>query len=475
MVFSSTFFLFAFLPLLIICYYAQRLMFKNRLRNLVLLFFSYLFYLYGAAGFLLILVFSTLADYLFGLLIDRDRIRKQLWLTLSLLLNLGILAYFKYANFFIRELSGTLQYLGFSLSGWENVILPIGISFFTFQKLSYVMDVYRGKSRALVNVVDFALYVAMFSQLIAGPIIRFSDIRKQLTERKESWDLFYMGTIRFCWGLGKKVIIANSCGRIADVVFSIGIPFLDTKTAWLGCFAYGLQIYIDFSAYSDMALGLGMLFGFKFLENFNFPYSAISISDFWRRWHISLSQWFKDYLYIPLGGNRRGTFRTYLNLTAVFILCGIWHGANWTFLLWGLYHGVFLIIERATRLRDISSEKYTIVRRAVTLFIVMVGWVLFRSENIYQAKDFLAVMFTPINLPVSYELSLTLNYRNVIFMLTAAVSFFLPVEFSKTEFLIRHKRSMLVIAGIIAILVLFPYSAALIAGGSNTPFIYFRF
>ena len=475
MVFSSNFFLFAFLPAVIICYYAQRLMFKNRLRNAVLLVFSYLFYLYGAAGFLLILVFSTLADYLFGLLIDRDRCRKRLWLSLSVLLNIGLLAYFKYANFFIEELGETLHHLGFSPSGWEKVILPIGISFFTFQKLSYVIDVYRGKSRALINVVDFALYVAMFSQLIAGPIIRFRDIRSQLKNRKESWDLFYMGTIRFCWGLSKKVIIANSCGRIADVVFGLGIPSLDTKTAWLGCFAYGLQIYVDFSAYSDMALGLGMLFGFKFLENFNLPYSAISISDFWRRWHISLSQWFRDYLYIPLGGNRQGTFRTYLNLMAVFILCGIWHGANWTFLFWGLYHGVFLMIERATHLRDISSAKYTVLRRAVTLFIVMVGWVLFRSENIFQAKDFLSVMFTPISLPVSYELSLALNYRNVIFMLTAAISFFLPVRFSGTEFLMSHKRPMLVIASIIAILVLLPYSAALIAGGSNTPFIYYRF
>ena len=475
MVFSSNFFLFAFLPAVIICYYAQRLMFKNRLRNAVLLVFSYLFYLYGAAGFLLILVFSTLADYLFGLLIDRDRCRKRLWLSLSVLLNIGLLAYFKYANFFIEELGETLHHLGFSPSGWEKVILPIGISFFTFQKLSYVIDVYQGKSRALVNVVDFALYVAMFSQLIAGPIIRFSDIRRQLKERKESWDLFYMGAIRFCWGLAKKVIIANSCGRIADVVFGLDISSLDTKTAWLGCFAYGLQIYVDFSAYSDMALGLGMLFGFKFLENFNLPYSAISISDFWRRWHISLSQWFRDYLYIPLGGNRQGTFRTYLNLMAVFILCGIWHGANWTFLFWGLYHGVFLMIERATHLRDISSAKYTVLRRAVTLFIVMVGWVLFRSENIFQAKDFLSVMFTPISLPVSYELSLALNYRNVIFMLTAAISFFLPVRFSGTEFLMSHKRPMLVITSIIAILVLLPYSAALIAGGSNTPFIYYRF
>lgn len=475
MVFSSNFFLFAFLPAAIIFYYAQRLLFNNRLRNVLLLLFSYLFYLYGAAGFLLILVLSTLADYVFGLLIDRDRRRKRLWLSFSVLLNVGLLAYFKYANFFIRELGQTLQHLGFSSSGWEKVILPIGISFFTFQKLSYVIDVFRGKSRAVVNVVDFALYVTMFSQLIAGPIIRFSHITGQLKERKESWDLFYMGAIRFCWGLAKKVIMANSCGRIADGVFALDIPSLDTKTAWLGCVAYGLQIYVDFSAYSDMALGLGMLFGFKFPENFNLPYSAVSITDFWRRWHISLSQWFRDYLYIPLGGNRQGAFRTYLNLMAVFILCGIWHGANWTFLFWGLYHGVFLMLERATRLRDISTQKYTSLRRAVTLFIVMVGWVLFRSENISQARDFLAVMFTPINRPVSYELSLALNFRNVIFMLVAAISFFLPATFSLTDRLMRYKRPMLVIAGLIAILVLLPYSAALIAGGSTTPFIYYRF
>jgi len=475
MVFSSTFFLFAFLPAVIICYYTQRLLFKNRLRNVVLLVFSYMFYLYGAAGFLLILVFSTLADYLFGLLIDRDQRRKRLWLSLSVFLNLGLLAYFKYANFFIEELGVILQYLGFPLAGWEKVILPIGISFFTFQKLSYVIDVYRGKCRALVNVVGFALYVAMFSQFIAGPIIRFRDISMQLKERKESWDLFYMGAMRFCWGLAKKVIIANSCGQIADVVFGLGLPSLDTKTAWLGSFAYGIQIYVDFSAYSDMALGLGMLFGFKFLENFNLPYSAISITDFWRRWHISLSQWFRDYLYIPLGGNRHGTLRTYLNLMVVFVLCGLWHGANWTFLLWGIYHGMFLMIERVARLRDIAPERYAAIRRVVTLFIVTVGWVLFRSEDISQAKEFLGVMFMPVNLPISYKLSLALNYRNVLFMMAGATSFFLPGRFSGIAFMMNRKRVILVIASLVAILLMLPYSAALIAGGSSNPFIYYRF
>jgi alginate O-acetyltransferase complex protein AlgI len=274
MVFSSTIFLFIFLPAAIICYYGQPLLSPKWLRNAVLLIFSYLFYLYGAAGFLLILILSTLADYVLGRLIDRKVGYKRLWLSFSLLLNLGLLAYFKYANFFVGELNSFL--LGWNILPIElkAVILPIGISFFTFQKLSYIIDVYRGKSPALENVIDFALYIAMFSQLIAGPIVRYSFIRSQLKERRESWDDFHNGIMRFCWGLAKKVIIANSCGQITDVIFGLNLVLLDTKVAWLGAITYTLQIYFDFSAYSDMAIGLGMLFGFTFPENFNRPYSA---------------------------------------------------------------------------------------------------------------------------------------------------------------------------------------------------------
>jgi alginate O-acetyltransferase complex protein AlgI len=475
MVFTSNFFLFAFLPAVIVCYYAQRLLFNNRLRNLALLLFSYAFYLYGAADFLFILVFSTLGDYIFGLLIDRDGKRKKLWLCFSVLLNIGILSYFKYANFFVGELGRAFKDLGPILMGWEKVILPIGISFFTFQKLSYVIDVYRGESRALRNFVDFALYVAMFPQLIAGPIIRFRDVREQLKDRKESWDLFYMGVMRFCWGLSKKVILANACGAIADVVFGLNLGELDTKIAWLGTLAYGLQIYIDFSAYSDMALGLGMLFGFRYLENFNRPYSAVSMTDFWRRWHISLSNWFRDYLYIPLGGNRRGTARTYLHLTVVFILCGLWHGANWTFLFWGLYHGLFLVIERVTGLREIPIGRYAAVRRVTVLFIVMIGWVLFRSDHISQAIGFLTVMFSPVSLTVPYELIVILNFRNLVFMGAAAIALFLPGEPSIIWPAIRERRPLLVVASVVMILLLLPYCAALIAAGSNNPFIYYRF
>lgn len=475
MVFSSTIFLFGFLPAVIITYYVHRLLLRKKPGNAILLVFSYLYYLYGAAGFLLILMLSTLADYLLGLLIDRDARHKHLWLSLSVLVNIGLLAYFKYANFFVGEVNSFLVTSGFSSVEWTNVALPIGISFFTFQKLSYTIDVYRGKSRPLENILDFALYVAMFPQLIAGPIVRYSYIREQLIERRESWGLFYNGVMRFCWGLAKKVLIAGACGQIADAVFGLDLKLLDTKTAWLGAVAYTLQIYFDFSAYSDMAIGLGMLFGFNFPENFNRPYSAVSITDFWRRWHMTLTNWFRDYLYIPLGGNRRGIAQTSANLAIVCVLCGLWHGANWTFLLWGLYHGLFMVIERVTGLRDIAREKFYYARRALTILVVIVGWVFFRSEYISYAFGFLGTMFTATNLPLSYELSLILNYRTVLFLVTALTVFFMPSEFSGIKTLMTRKDPVPLVAGIIMILLLLPYCAALIVGGASSPFIYFRF
>jgi alginate O-acetyltransferase complex protein AlgI len=475
MVFSSAIFLFGFLPAVIIVYYVPRLLFQKKPGNAVLLFFSYIFYLYGAAGFLLILLLSTIADYVLGLMIDRNVRLKHLWLSLSVVLNIGILVYFKYTNFFVGEINSVLVRFGFSPVKWTEVLLPIGISFFTFQKLSYIIDVYRGQSRALKNFVDFALYVANFARLIAGPIVRFTDISGQLKVRKESWDFFFTGIMRFCWGLAKKVIIATSCSQIADTIFGMNLALLDTKSAWLGSIAYTLQIYFDFSGYSDMAIGLGLMFGFTFPENFNRPYSAVSITDFWRRWHITLSRWFRDYLYIPLGGNRCGTARTCANMAAVFILCGLWHGANWTFLFWGIYHGLFLIFERLTGIRDISPERYRVVRRVTTLFVIIVGWVLFRSEDISHAVGFLGAMFTATNVPISYELSLALNYRNVAFMLAALSVCFMPCEFSGIRILISKKDSIQLLAGALMVLLLLPYCAALIVGGSTSPFIYYRF
>ncbi|MGD8992213.1 MAG: MBOAT family protein [Desulfobacterales bacterium] len=475
MVFSSTIFLFVFLPAVIVCYFGHQLFGARQLRNTILLCFSYLFYLYGAAGFLLILILSTVADYVLGHLIEHRVRLKRLWLGISLLLNLGLLAYFKYANFFVSEVNNLLvEWQHFSIE-WQSVALPIGISFFTFQKLSYVIDVYRGKCPALDNIVDFALYIAMFPQLIAGPIVRFSTIRNQLKARRESWDNFYNGIVRICWGLAKKVIVANSCGQITDVVFDLKPELLDTKVAWLGALGYTLQIYFDFSAYSDIAIGLGLLFGFTLPENFNRPYSAVSITDFWRRWHMTLGRWFKDYLYIPLGGNRRGTARTCLNMTIVFILCGLWHGANWTFLFWGVYHGAFLVIERISGLRDLAANKFRYTRRFLTLIIVVVGWVLFRSENVSQAIQFITAMFTFSDLPITYELSRALNYRSVLFVLVAVPVFFLPADVSLIQLIVNRKDPVPLVAGIILILLLLPYCAALIIGGANSSFIYYRF
>jgi len=475
MVFSSTFFLFSFLPAVIIFYYVQRLVAPTVLRNATLLIFSYLFYLYGAAGFLLILIMSTSVDYLLGLLIERNARRKKLWLCLSVILNLGLLVYFKYANFFISEINSALVDFQYYPIAWKEVIFPIGISFFTFKKLSYIIDVYRRESPAMVNIADFALYVTLFPQLIAGPIVRYSYIRNQLKNRMESWNNFYTGVMRFCWGLAKKVMIANSCGQIADVVFNLDPALLDTKAAWLGAIAYTLQIYFDFSGYSDMAIGLGLLFGFNTPENFNRPYSALSNSDFWRRWHITLSQWFRDYLYIPLGGNRRGILRTCFNMAVVCILCGFWHGANWTFLIWGIYHAVFLILERISGARSIPAEKYRVARRTITLLIVTVGWVIFRSDDITRAVGFLATMFTASDLTPSYELMRVLNYRNLLFLMTALTVFFLPGNFSVIKMLIEKKDPVALTAGTVMILLLLPYCAAIIAGGSSTSFIYYRF
>jgi len=475
MVFSSTFFLFSFLPAVIIFYYAQRLLAPTVLRNAVLLIFSYLFYLYGAAGFLVILIMSSFADYVFGLLIDRDARHKKLWLCLSVILNLGLLIYFKYANFFMTEFNFALVFFQHFSIDWKEVIFPIGISFFTFKKLSYIIDVYRGESPAMANVVDFALYIAMFPQLIAGPIVRYSCIRNQLKDRTESWNRFYTGIMRFCWGLAKKVMIANSCGQIADVIFNLDLELLDTKVAWLGAIAYTLQIYFDFSAYSDMAIGLGMLFGFTTPENFNRPYSAISVTDFWRRWHITLSQWFRDYLYIPLGGNRRGNLRTCFNMAVVCILCGFWHGLDHRSWHWGIYHAVFLILERLTGARNIPAKKYRAVRRALTLLVVTVGWVIFRSADMTRAAGFLATMFTASDLTISYELMRSLNYRNILFLVTALSVFFLPGDFSGIKMLIEKKDPVALAAGAVMILLLLPYCAAMIAGGASSPFIYYRF
>ncbi len=475
MVFSSTLFLFIFLPTVIICYFGLNYIFANRLRNLVLLVFSYIFYLFGAADFLLILMGSTIADFFIAHAIHKSKTHKKLWLICSIVLNIGLLFWFKYANFMAEQLSPLISYTGFSTQNWSRIILPVGISFFTFQKLSYTIDLYKGKLRPITNFIDYAMYAAMFPQISAGPIVRFTEIRDQVMERVETWDLFYGGAFRFCWGLCKKVMIADACGRIANSIFNLSPQLLETKTAWLGAFAYTLQIYFDFSAYSDMAIGLGMMLGFRFPENFNRPYSAISLTDFWRRWHMSLSRWFRDYLYLPLGGNRKGKGRTYLNLILVFLLCGLWHGANWTFIFWGAYHGVFLIAERLTGVRDMDAAKFPVLRRGVTLLLVMFGWVFFKSQTIGHAFSYIAAMFSFNDLPIPEVVGEILNLKNMVFFLIAAASVFLPERSGELELKLLKSRPVSYMAAIILFIILLPYCVAIIAGSPETPFIYYRF
>ncbi len=472
MIFPSQIFLFYFLPLLLAAYYAA----PRKYRNLVLLVFSYVFYLWGSGSFFFILIASTAMDFFLALKIDGGEGRgRKAWLGAGVAINLALLGYFKYSNFFVGEVNALLGAPGSPYIRWTEVVLPIGISFFTFQKITYLVDVYRGVKRAFHSLVDYALYVALFPQLIAGPIVRFHEISDQIQHRAETFTSFYEGVLRFSWGLAKKVVLANRCGAVADVVFALHTGSLSTWMAWTGVIAYGLQIYLDFSAYSDMAIGLGHMFGFTFPENFQRPYSAISITDFWRRWHITLSNFFRDYLYIPLGGSRLSSERTYANLMIVFTLCGLWHGANWTFLVWGGFHGTLLIIERWSGLRALKADNFIILRRCVTLFLVTVGWVFFRAADMGTAISMLKIMFTPVHHDLPFTLFEALNYRNIFFMLISSIVFFLPRDFSGLTLIKEHRHPLMETARVAVVILMVLYSVALIISGSYNPFIYFQF
>ncbi len=472
MIFPSQIFLFYFLPLLLAIYYIT----PKKYRNHTLLAFSYFFYLWGSGLFLFALLASTSVDFFLALKMEKkEGHARSRWLAIAIAINIALLAYFKYSNFFIAEVNEVLTAAGSTSIKWTEVVLPIGISFFTFQKITYLVDVYRKEKKALHRFVDYGLYVALFPQLIAGPIVRFHEISEQLLSRRETFEGFYEGTLRFSWGLMKKVVLANRCGAIADAVFALNAGSLDTKMAWVGVVAYGLQIYFDFSAYSDMAIGLGHMFGFRLPENFKRPYSALSITDFWRRWHITLSNFFRDYLYIPLGGNRVSPSKTYINLMIVFTLCGLWHGANWTFLVWGIFHGTMLIIERLSGLGATKATNFIFLRRAVTLFLVMVGWVFFRAVDMTQAVSILKIMFVPVSYPLPFTLFEALNYRNIFFMSVASIVFFLPRNFSGLTLIERHRQPLVEALRVSAVIIMVLYSVALIVSGSYNPFIYFQF
>ncbi len=468
MLFSSAIFLFVFLPVVLLLYYLV----PQRLKNLLLLIVSLSFYTFGETKFVLLIIASILVDYSAGLIIDKGWKKTGLWL--SIIVNISFLAYFKYTKFIFENYQNLLHF--FNTNAENNlqipqIILPLGISFFTFQTMSYTIDVYRGKVKANRNIIDFATYVSLFPQLIAGPIVRYKDIYQQLNNRKQNLPQFSEGIIRFMIGLGKKMIIANNMAIVADAAFNMQHNQLSTTIAWFGIIAYTFQIYFDFSGYSDMAIGLGKMFGFDFPENFNLPYISKSIKEFWQRWHISLSSWFKDYLYISLGGNRKGTIRTYLNLIIVFLITGLWHGAGWNFIIWGLIHGAFLIIERIG-LSDLLKRIPTFFSYLYTIFVVMIAWVFFRAENISDAWEYLQKMF-------QFKFNLDLNFTSVYITKEFIIATLLAIIFSTdiTNLVSNSYKEKITyqISRTVFALIVFLISLVYIAVDTYNPFIYFRF
>lgn len=470
MVFSSVEFLFLFLPTFLL---AQILLPRQ---NLTFVVFSLIFYFAGEGWFSAVVLISLTMNYGFGLLIDAAdiKIKRQLYVAAAISLNLALLLFFKYTGFISESL------LGQQAPEWtKSIHLPLGISFFTFHALSYLIDVYRSEARAERSFPSLALYILMFPQLIAGPILRYSKIAPQLPSRVVTPRHVFYGLSFFLFGLGQKVLIADTMASIADPLFTQW-KVLSTVAAWIAVTAYTFQIYFDFGGYSNMAIGLALACGFDFPRNFNYPYISRSITDFWRRWHISLSSWFRDYLYVPLGGNRHGATKTYRNLLIVFLLCGLWHGAAWTFVLWGMYHGALLILERLGWSR-VLERLPAVGQHAYAILAFMIGWVLFRSESLEQARTILAQMFglgAMHDMPAAQILT---GEAVVAFIAAAMLSTPLVYQFVRPWMALPEARpwverhwSAYLLGGSCA-LILFVMSAMQILTGSYSPFIYFRF
>jgi alginate O-acetyltransferase complex protein AlgI len=469
MLFSSTFFLIYFLPVFFTIYF----LIPQGFKNYFIVLGSLLFYAWGAPQFVFILLGTIVFNFVFAHLIVKTKDKKQkLLLIVSVLVNLGLLLFFKYANFFIENVNVLFQSVGIHSLNVVRIALPIGISFFTFHQLSFIIDVYRGVKPPMKKISDYALYILLFPQLIAGPIIRYNEIADQIQGRNKRFnvDEVLIGLLRFSIGLAKKVLIANILGKEADRIFSLPTEQLDFMLSWIGAITYTFQIYFDFSGYSDMAIGIAKMMGFTFPENFNNPYIAQSITDFWRRWHISLSRWMRDYLYIPLGGNKVSGARLYFNLWVVFLISGFWHGAEWTFILWGAYHGFFLAIERLFLLK-ITSKIGTFFRVVFTFFIVVLGWVLFRANDLKQAKVFFAKMFS-----LSFN-EYVFNPHLFSILIVALFLSFIPLFIKQFEFKTKANETsvfktfvhVLVIAAFLMICV------GEITSSSFNPFIYFKF
>lgn len=464
MVFSSLVFLFAYLTLTLLVYYTI----GYKFRNIFLFFINLVFYGWGEPLLVFLMVFNIFFNYLGGWLVDKYRTnqkKKKLFLILTCVLDIGILAVFKYTNM----ITETLNMLPFLSIPKVDISLPIGISFYTFQTMSYVIDVYRNDAPVSKNFINFGTYVALFPQLIAGPIVRYRDVAYQLEHRTETLDRFTKGVKIFCVGLGKKVLIANQMGSLTTALFE-GTHQNGLLGTWVGIIAYTFQIYFDFSGYSDMACGLGNMFGFEFLKNFNYPYIATSITDFWRRWHISLSTWFKEYVYIPLGGNRKGVKRQIINLLIVWGLTGLWHGASYNFIFWGLYYGILLIIEKFV-LKKFLDKLPKVLQHIYTMFIVIIGWGLFYFTDVKQLFDFLGNLFNVSNgLFSEYSFNFTMNYLP---MMCIALIASTPLGATLYQKLSRT-RYIWIAETVFCGIVLFVSTASLVNQSYN-PFLYFRF
>ncbi|HLU85200.1 MAG TPA: MBOAT family O-acyltransferase [Vicingaceae bacterium] len=449
-----------------------------KFKNYFILLASIVFYAWGASDFIIILVLSTIIDFYIvkALYESPKKKRKQLLLFCSIFMNVGLLAYFKYANFFIDNVNQFLGALNVSAIGWTNVLLPIGISFYTFQTLTYSIDVYRGVHKPLEKLSNYLLYIMSFPQMIAGPIVRFNLIADEIIDRKETIDDKLQGFIRFCIGLGKKVLIANVVGEQADLIMNQPVENITFISSWIGILAYTFQIYFDFAGYSDMAIGLGKMMGFSFPENFNNPYTSKSITEFWRRWHMTLGQWMRDYLYIPLGGNRVDSkTRLYFNLWFVFLVSGLWHGASWNFVIWGAFHGFFLILDKIFLLQ-VLNKIGGFFSTIITFIIVVVGWVFFRLEKFDDAINYIKKMFS-FSTEITFE-----NISNEFISIAILAFIFSFVTASKIgkklETLIYyHQQPSLFWYGkmIFVSLVLLVLSISAITAEGFNPFIYFRF
>jgi alginate O-acetyltransferase complex protein AlgI len=485
MVFSSSVFLFLFLPIVLAVYF---LLPGLRVKNVFLVLASLIFYAWGELFFVLIMLVSIACNYGFGLVVDRLRENRKAArraVAAAIVVNLGLLAFYKYANFFVDNLNVLLNAVGAVEIKLSPVHLPIGISFFTFHAISYIVDIYRRDANVQKNPLNVGLYISLFPQLVAGPIVRYGHVSQQITDRRVLFPDFVAGTERFVIGLGKKMIFANTFGAVADDIFGSPAQQLPFGPAWIGLISYTLQIFFDFSGYSDMALGLGRMFGFHFRENFDYPYISGSIREFWRRWHISLSSWFRDYLYIPLGGSRISASRTRLNLLVVFFLCGLWHGAKWNFVLWGLFHGFFLALER-TRWSRILERLPAPVRHAYAMLVVSFGWVLFRSTSLSDATHYFAALLG-LSHGAGIEIDYTL-FHNAWFIVLLAMAVpastpiipWLSTRWSTTRSSLRPGfaavfQFVMSAASVLWMGLIMVVCAMFLANGTYNPFIYFRF